>query len=71
MKIRVRASEFFVELLFISCNLMGLLFAIDEFTDVESRPVVQEIVDIVIDALHSPHKPRPREEIILGEMTRQ
>ena len=50
---------------------MNVFFVIDEYTDVEPQPVVREMVDIVIDALHNPHKPRPKGEVILGELTRQ
>lgn len=50
---------------------MNVFFVIDEYTDVEGAEVVTEIVNIVIDALKNPHKPRPRDEIVLGEITRQ
>ena len=33
---------------------MFFLFLIDEYTDVESGPNVQKIVDIIIDALENP-----------------
>ena len=50
---------------------MILLFAIDEYTDVEPEPVVREMLDIVLDAIKNPHKPRPEGEIVLGEIARQ
>ena len=50
---------------------MFFLFLIDEYTDVESGPNVQKIVDIIIDALENPGKPRPKDENILGEVARQ
>lgn len=53
------------------CDLMNFFFVVDEYTDVESVEVVREMVDVVIDALNNPHKPRPRGEIILGEIARQ
>ncbi|EJD00101.1 terpenoid synthase [Fomitiporia mediterranea MF3/22] len=52
-------------------DLMNLLFAIDEYTDVEPAPVVRNMMDIVIDAMKDPHKPRPEGEVILGEIARQ
>ncbi|EED81950.1 predicted protein [Postia placenta Mad-698-R] len=53
------------------CDLMNVFFVVDEYTDVESAPIVREMVDIVIDAMNYPHKPRPDGEILLGEVTRQ
>ena len=50
---------------------MFFLFLIDEYTDVESGPNVQKIVNIIIDALENPGKPRPKDENILGEVARQ
>jgi hypothetical protein len=50
---------------------MNLSFLVDEYTDVESAPVVREMMDIVIDALNNPHKPRPEGEMLLGEVARQ
>ena len=50
---------------------MNVFFVIDEYTDVEPTPVVREIVNIVMDALNNPEKPRPKGEIVLGEITRQ
>ncbi|KAF9806349.1 hypothetical protein IEO21_08705 [Rhodonia placenta] len=53
------------------CDLMNVFFVIDEYTDVECASVVRGMVDIVIDAINNPHKPRPEGECLLGEMTRQ
>lgn len=50
---------------------MNLFFVVDEYTDVESAPVVREMVDIVIDALNNPHKPRPEGELVLGQVAKQ
>ena len=50
---------------------MNVFFVVDEYTDVEPAPVVREMIDIVIDAMHNPDKPRPKGEILLGEVTRQ
>ena len=50
---------------------MGLTLVIDEYTDVENEEVVRGMVDIVIDAMNNPQKPRPEGENILGEISRQ
>ncbi|KAL7282764.1 terpenoid synthase [Trametes coccinea BRFM310] len=52
-------------------DLMNVFFIIDEYTDVEPAPVVREMIDAVIDAVHNPYKPRPAGETILGEVVRQ
>lgn len=53
------------------CGFMNVFFTIDEYTDVECASVVRGMVDIVIDAINNPHKPRPEGENNLGEITRQ
>ncbi|KAL5513793.1 hypothetical protein ACEPAH_4194 [Sanghuangporus vaninii] len=53
------------------CDLMDLFFIIDEYTDVEPGHVVREMVNVVLDSMNNPHKPRPAREIILGEIARQ
>ncbi|KZT23360.1 terpenoid synthase [Neolentinus lepideus HHB14362 ss-1] len=53
------------------CDLMNLFFVVDEYTDVEPAPVVREMVDVVIDALNNPHKPRPEGEILLGQVAKE
>lgn len=50
---------------------MNVFFVFDEYTDVEDADVVREMVDIVIDAIHNPEKPRPEGEVLLGELARQ
>jgi len=50
---------------------MILFYAFDEYTDVEDGAGAQEIADILIDALHHPHKPRSAGESKLGELARQ
>ena len=50
---------------------MNVYFLIDVYTDFQPAPAVREMVEIVIDALRNPDKPRPDGEIILGEITRQ
>ncbi|KAG1857995.1 isoprenoid synthase domain-containing protein [Suillus tomentosus] len=59
------------EYLRISCDLINAFLFLDEYTDIENGVVTKEIVDIVIDALHNPHKIRPEGECILGEILRQ
>ncbi|KAG2050379.1 terpenoid synthase [Suillus hirtellus] len=53
------------------CDLMNLFFIVDEYTDMENEAVTKERVDIVLDALHNPHKIRPEGECIIGEIARQ
>ncbi|KAG0703646.1 terpenoid synthase, partial [Suillus ampliporus] len=55
----------------IGYDLLNFYFIVDEYTDIENAAVTKEMVDIVIDALHNPHKTRPEGECILGEMARQ
>jgi hypothetical protein len=50
---------------------MNVFFLLEEYTDTENGAVTKDIVDIVIDALHNPHKIRPEGECILGEISRQ
>ena len=50
---------------------MNVFFVFDEYTDVEDADVVREMVDIVIDAINDPEKPRPQGELLLGELARQ
>lgn len=61
----------FAEHLRTGCDLMNLFFVIDEYTDVESAPVVREMVDVVIDALNNPHRARPEGEILLGQVAKE
>ena len=50
---------------------MNVYFIVDEYTDVEAPPRVSEMVEVMIDALRNPDKPRPKGEVILGEVIRQ
>ncbi|KAG2039759.1 isoprenoid synthase domain-containing protein [Suillus americanus] len=59
------------EYLRIGCDLMNVFFIFDDYTDIESGAVTKGIVDIMLDALHNPHKIRPDGEHILGEIVRQ
>ncbi|KAG1874838.1 isoprenoid synthase domain-containing protein [Suillus subluteus] len=55
----------------IGCDFINVLGIVDMYTDIENAAVTKAMVDIVIDALHSPHKTRPEGECILGEIVRQ
>ncbi|KAG1839502.1 isoprenoid synthase domain-containing protein [Suillus tomentosus] len=55
----------------IACDLMNLFYVVDEYTDIANEAVTKEMADIVLDALHNPHKIRPEGECILGEIARQ
>ncbi|KAG1830853.1 terpenoid synthase [Suillus variegatus] len=55
----------------VGCDLMNLYFIFDEYTDFKNEALTKEMADIVFDALHNPHKKRPEDECILGEITRQ
>ena len=50
---------------------MNVYFIVDEYTDVEAPPRVSEMVEVMIDALRNPDKPRPKGEVILGEVIKQ
>ncbi|KAG2136534.1 terpenoid synthase [Suillus bovinus] len=54
----------------IGCDLMNFLFLVEECTDSENEAVAKERADIMLDALHNPHKIRPEGECIIGEVTR-
>ncbi|OCH88427.1 terpenoid synthase [Obba rivulosa] len=54
-----------------ACDLMNLFFVFDEYTDVADESDVRILADISMDALRNPSKPRPAEECIIGEITRQ
>ncbi|KAG2099845.1 terpenoid synthase [Suillus discolor] len=55
----------------IACDLMNLFFIYDEYTDFKNDALTKEMADIVFDALQNPHKKRPEDECILGEIARQ
>ena len=52
-------------------DLHNVFFVVEEYTDVLPPHVVRETIDICLDALHNPDKPRPEGENVLGEMMRQ
>ncbi|CAA7261880.1 unnamed protein product [Cyclocybe aegerita] len=54
----------------VGCDLMNLFFVVDEHTDAMDARSVQDWVDIVVDALHHPHTPRPAGEPKVGEIAR-
>ena len=62
---------FSLELFRTGCDLFNLYFVFDHYTDVEDARGCREMADIVVDALHHPYKLRPRDEAVLGEITRQ
>lgn len=66
-----KTLSFPTEHLRIACELIIVYFIVDEYTDVENATQTAEIVDIIIDALKNPHQPRPKCEVILGEIIRQ
>ncbi|KAH7908011.1 isoprenoid synthase domain-containing protein, partial [Hygrophoropsis aurantiaca] len=53
------------------CDLIKVYFIIDEYTDIENAAVTRDMVEVAIDALRKPHTPRPKGEVILGEVVRQ
>jgi hypothetical protein len=53
------------------CDLMNLIFLYDAYSDVANEDVARVMADISMDALRNPHKPRPKDEWIGGEITRQ
>jgi hypothetical protein len=52
-------------------DLTHLFFVIDKYTDVECQEEVHNMMSIASDALRNPGKAQPRDEIFIGEMTRQ
>ena len=51
--------------------MMTVTFVVEASTDVESEAEARQTVEIAIDALRHPDKPRPEGECILGELARQ
>ena len=51
--------------------MINILFIFDESTDIASDDMAQYLADIMKDALRNPNKPRPENEHVLGEITRQ
>ncbi|KAG2067692.1 hypothetical protein BDR04DRAFT_1129505 [Suillus decipiens] len=54
-----------------TCELMRILFLIDEYSDVSKPSSVCEQKNAVMDALHDPHKPQPKGEWVGGEVAHQ
>ncbi|KAI0056134.1 terpenoid synthase [Artomyces pyxidatus] len=54
-----------------TCDLMMLFFFFDEFADRSHSTQARAYADMIMDALHNPHKPRPSGECVLGEIARQ
>ena len=50
---------------------MDLFFLYDEYSDVAHVDDVRAMADISMDALRNPQTPRPKDEWIGGEITRQ
>ena len=59
------------ERLRVAMDLIHLFFIVDEHTDVESHEEARVVMEIASDALRNPEKARPKDEIVIGEMTRQ
>ncbi|KAJ3766088.1 terpenoid synthase [Lentinula raphanica] len=55
----------------ICCDLMNLFFAFDEYTDVCDAQEARRLADIVMDGLRNPELPRPQDESVIGEITKQ
>ena len=50
---------------------MNVVFVYDEYSDTSYEDEVQVMADVMMDALHNPHTPRPEGEWVGGEVTRQ
>ena len=48
-----------------------MLFVFDEYSDVAHEDEVRVMANIGMDAVRYPHKPRPKDEWVGGEVTRQ
>jgi len=55
----------------VACDLTVLFYIYDEFTDTVNADGARHYADMVMDAIHNPHKTRPRDEPKLGEIARQ
>ena len=55
----------------LSCDLMNLLFIIDEYTDNADGVKAHTYADMVANIFDNPHVERPQGEWIIGEITRQ
>jgi hypothetical protein len=61
----------FLEQLRIGSDILYLSIIADNQTDMASGPIVRELVDIMMDALNNPDKPRPEGEHMLGRMVKE
>lgn len=50
---------------------MNMFFVFDEYSDVSPPEDVIQQAGIIMDALRNPYTPRPRDEWVGGEVTRQ
>ncbi|KAH9976471.1 terpenoid synthase [Russula compacta] len=55
----------------VACDLMALMFVVDEYTDKVDNDGARAYAEIVMDALRKPHSERPQGESKLGEIARQ
>ncbi|KZT12302.1 terpenoid synthase [Laetiporus sulphureus 93-53] len=55
----------------VGCDLMNIVFVIDDYTDVQDATVCDKVADVVKHALHNVCEPRPDGEMIIGEIARQ
>ncbi|KAJ7199079.1 terpenoid synthase [Mycena rebaudengoi] len=53
------------------CDCAHIFFAIDDYTEVMNVADVKSLCAAAIEAVENPDKPRPEEESIIGEMSRQ
>lgn len=65
------SDDLLLDHLRVAMDLMHVFFIIDEYTDVECQEEVRNMMDITSDALRNQSKSRPKDEIFIGEMTRQ
>lgn len=54
-----------------ACDALSVFFVLHEYTDLEDGSTVRSIVNITLDAIRNPYKPRPDGELFVGEMSRQ
>lgn len=47
----------------LGCDLTYIFLVIDEYTEIENESGCREMIDMAIDALENPRKPRPEGEI--------
>ena len=50
---------------------MNMFFVYDKYSDVSHEDDIQVMADIIMDALHNPHKPGPEGEWVGGKVMRQ